>query len=226
MQFEAKLTLDGLMTLIAGIIAFAAVIIQIRCSSKQVRDQIRAQRDAEREEQERQKRVVAGALLFEIDGLYRWLLRDVRDFLRDVNPETEELSGLEAKPVGTNPFVVFEGNAGRVGELEGPLVENVVRFYMGARAGLYMIERYDGARTRYLAEPSAEREDLARQCLENVKRGIPPLIVIAYEACRQLCELLTIEFKVPRIAVATENMDALRQEITKMGYGEIFEPEP
>jgi hypothetical protein len=41
MQFETKLTLDGLMTLIAGIIAFVAVIIQIRSSSKQLHDQMK-----------------------------------------------------------------------------------------------------------------------------------------------------------------------------------------
>jgi hypothetical protein len=219
-------TPDGVMTLIAGLIAFAAVIIQIRSSSGQLRDQIRAQRDAEREEQERQRRIVARALLFEIDGLYRWLLRDVRDFLRGVNAKTETLSGLEAKPVGASPFVVFDANAARVGELEEPLVENVVRFYMGARACLYAIERYDGARTRYMAGATTENEDLARQWLENVQKGIPPLILIAYKVSRDLCEALSIKFEAPRIAVAAENMDALRQEITKMGYGEIFEPEP
>jgi hypothetical protein len=224
MQFEAKLTLDGLMTLVAGLIAFTAVIIQIRSSSKQVEDQIKAQRDAEREERERQKRVVASGILFEIDGLYRWLLRDVRNFLRDVDPEKEDLRLLEAKPSGTNPFVVFAANAGRIGELHEPIAENVVRFYMGAQASLYGIERYDKARDRCLADPSEEWEDLARQWLGNVKRGLPPLIVIAYNVCQQLCVVLSIRFQAPRIAVAAEDMEAVRQEITKMGDGVMFEP--
>ena len=242
MQFEAKLTLDGLMTLIAGVIAFVAVIIQIRSSSKQVQEQIRAQRDAEREEREREKRVVASAILFEIDGLYRWFLRDVRNFLRDVDPDKEDLSLLEAKPAPANQAVVFAANAGRIGELDEPIVENVVRFYMSVQAVLYGIDRFDEARRRYLAassegpehddrqwlEKSAgymQLEDFARQWLGNVKKGLPPLIVIAYNVCQQLCTVLSISFEAPRIAVADEDMHAVRQEIIKTGDGAMFEPE-
>jgi hypothetical protein len=225
MQFEVKLTLDGLMTLIAGLIAFIAVMIQIRSSSGQLRDQLEAQRDAERQEQERQRRVVANAVLFEIDGLYRYLLRDVRNFLRDVNPETENLKGLEAKPGRTNPFVVFEGNVYRIGELEQTAAADVVRFYMGARAYFSALERYDTSRDRYLSNPSDhEVEDLTRQYLGMVKRAIPPLIVIAHRTCKELCGILDITFQGPDIAVAAEDMDALREEITKMGDGAIFEP--
>ena len=225
MQFEAKLTLDGLITLIAGLIAFIAVMIQIRSSSGQLRDQLQAQRDAERQEQERQKRVVASAVLFEIDGIYRYLLRDVRNFLRDVNPETENLKGLEAKPARTNPFAVFEGNVHRIGELEGVVAADVVRFYMGARACFSALERYDASRDRYLSNPTdQEVEDLTRQYLGMVKNTIPPLIVIAHRTCQELCGILSITFKAPDIAVAVEDMDALREEITKMGDGAIFEP--
>lgn len=224
MQFEAKLTLDGLMTLIAGIIAFGAVIIQIRSSSKQVQEQIKAQRVAAEAEQERQIHVVARALLFEIDGIYRWLLRDVRNFLRDVEPETEDLKLVEAKPVGTNPYVIYEGNASRLGELDELSVENVVRFYMGAQACLYSIKRYDDARGRYLANQTEETEDFARQWLGNVKNSIPPLIIIVHEVCQRLCTLLSVEFEAPRIAVAGEDMDSVKQEIIKIGDGGIYAP--
>jgi len=40
----------------------------------------------------------------------------------------------------------------------------------------------------------------------------------------ELCRILSITFKAPDIAVAVEDMDALREEITKMGDGAIFEP--
>jgi hypothetical protein len=222
-DWSKRFTPDGDLTLVAALIAFIAIIIQIRSSSKQVQDQIKAQRDAEREERGRQKRVVASAILFEIDGLYRWLLRDVRDFLRDVDPEKEDVRLLDAKPAGTNPFVVFAANAGRIGELDEPIVENVVRFYMRAQASLYGIERYDKARERYLSQPSAEWADLAQQWLGNVKRGLPPLILIAYEVCQQLCAVLSIRFQALRIAVAAEDVGAVRREITKIGDGAMFE---
>jgi hypothetical protein len=218
-------TPDGVMTLMAGVIAFFAVIIQIRFSSRQVQEQLTVQRDAQREETDRQKRAVACALLFEIDGFYRWLLRDIRGFLRDVDPEKEDFRFLEAKPIGTNPFVIYQGNASSVGELDVPVAENVVRFYMGAQACLYTIQRYDEAHSQYLAAPTEEREDLARQWLENVKEGIPPLIVIADVVCRQLCMVLSIRFESPRIAVAGEDMEGVKQEIIKMGESDVFKPE-
>jgi hypothetical protein len=231
---------DGDLTLVAGAIAFVAVIFQIRSSSKRVQNQIEAQHRAQKEEQDRQKRVVASGILFEIDGLYRWLLRDVRDFLRDVDPEKEDLTWLEAKAVPTSQFAVFAANAGRIGELDEPIVENAVRFYMSVQAISYGIERYDEARRRYLAARSHEGEDIrrrllenfmgnvefedpARQWLGNVKRGLPPLVLIAYNVCQQLCAVLSISFEAPRIAVAAEDMHAVRQEIIKAGGGTIFE---
>ena len=80
-DWSKGLTPDGAMTLVAAAIAFIAVIWQIRSSSKQVQEQIRAQRDAERKERERQRKAVATAILFEIDGFYAGYLRQPRDFL-------------------------------------------------------------------------------------------------------------------------------------------------
>ena len=116
MQFETKLTLDGLMTLVAGIIAFAAVIIQIRSSSKQLHDQMKTQRDAEREEQERLKKAVATAILFEIDSVYSRFVGFVED------------RSLPRDALGTD-FPVFAANAGQLGLLHQEAVAVVVRFY-------------------------------------------------------------------------------------------------
>ena len=82
-DWRKRFTPDGDLTLVAAAIAFIAVIIQIRSSSKQVQDQIKAQRDAEREEQERQKRAVATAILFEIDLIYRSMIRDTGEAIQN-----------------------------------------------------------------------------------------------------------------------------------------------
>lgn len=115
MQFEPKLTLDGLMTLIAGLVAFLAVMIQICSSSKQLRDQMKSQHKAEQEEQKRHMKAVATALLFEIDGFYATYLRQSRDRLEKMDLEKDGLPQMAS--FGPNLFPVYHGNARKIGEL-------------------------------------------------------------------------------------------------------------
>jgi len=225
MQFEAKLTLDGLMTLIAGLIAFIAVIIQIRSSSKQVQDQIKAQRDAEREERERQKRAVASAILSEIDGTYRYLLRDVRDFLRQIDPDKVDLRTMLIKSFVAR-FPILDANAGKIGDLGEQAVASVVGFYSCTRAYLISVDNFALSRERWLEKPDdGLLEDTTREYLSHVKNTIPSLIWLAHEVSKELCGILSRKFESPWIAVAAEDTDALREEITQMGDGETFEPE-
>ncbi len=229
-RLGGSLSADGLAmictTLFAAAFGFLAVVLQIRSSYMTFSLQVEADAATRREEQQRQKRVVATGVLFEIDGLYRYLLRDVRSFLQDVNPETENLRGLEVKPGRTNPFVVFEGNVNRIGELDASVAESVVHFYSGARAYFSVLERYDMSRDLYMADPTnQEREDLTRQYLGMIKKTIPSLTLIAHSTSKQLCTILSINFEAHRIAVAAENLDTLRDEITRMGDGGIFDLE-
>jgi hypothetical protein len=224
MQFEAKLTLDGLMTLIAGVIAFIAVIIQIRSSSKQVQGQIEAQRVAEREERERQKRAVAGAILSEIDNTYRYLIRDVRDFLRTIEPANVDLRTICVKAFVAR-FPILDANAAKIGDLGEQAAESVVGFYSCVRAYLISLENFALSRERWLDNPDKVLlENVTREYLSHVKNTLPSLIWLAHLVCGELCSTLSKKFESPRIAVAAENMDALREEITKMGDGAIFVP--
>jgi hypothetical protein len=218
-------TPDGVMTLAAGVIAFVAVIIQIRSSSKQVQDQIKAHRDAEQEERERQKRAVASAILFEIDSSYRYLLRDVREFLRTVDPEKEELRTLGIKPLVAR-FPVLDANAVRIGDLGEHAAADVVWFYSGIRAYLASLDAFALSHEQWLGKPDdALLEHKTRAYLSHAKNTIPSLIYLAHEVSRELCRISSRPFKSPSIAVAAEDMNALREEITKMGDGAIFEPE-
>src|SRR5260370_16815941 len=83
--FDPKLTLDGIMTLAAGVIAFVAVILQIRSSRKQIELQLEAEKKARTLESERQKQAVARALLFEIVNFYRYSRGHVRPLLDRVD---------------------------------------------------------------------------------------------------------------------------------------------
>jgi hypothetical protein len=156
MQFETKLTLHGLMTLIAGIIAFAAVIMQVRSSSKQVRDQIKAQRDAEHDEQKRQKLAVAKALLTEID---HFVLFHVRPLINK-EPGREFVKFLD-----DTPFTVFQANAYRLGEMESETARTVVHFYGLASEHVASLRR----NVQICEQPSTEGESKDQKANRETK---------------------------------------------------------
>ena len=217
MQFEAKLTLDGLMTLFAGLIAFAAVIIQIRSSSGQLRDQIRAQRDADREEQERQKKAVATAILFEIDGFYRAYLRDPRDLLARIGSTKDSLPGIRLAVF--NPFPVYVGNSSKIGELDVEKVQGVVHFYGVATSYLSILQDYKNSlervdRAKFVSMTprgsgdfsSLADEAEARLNLRHVKEALPELIKFTWLVCHKLCGFTDVKFEFPIIGVAAEQI--------------------
>lgn len=133
-QLGRSLSVDGLAmigtTLVAAAIGFLAILLQVRSSSKQLRDQIREQRDAERTEQERQKKAVASALLLEIDNFYLRHLIDREIGAKvwrqlDANRQTVEVLKLI---IGA-PFVIFEASADRLRELDESTSRAVIASY-------------------------------------------------------------------------------------------------
>ena len=210
MQFEAKLTLDGLMTLIAGIIAFIAVIIQIRSSSKQVQDQMKAQRDAEREEVERQKRAVAIAIRFEIDLIFRSMIRGASEDL-------QKAQGREyvVKPHSLH-FTVYEGNVGNIGQLPKEIGQDIVEFYGSATRFLTTLQLYsDAVRNAHEARGGIDWREMAAQYLEHTVKAIPWVKHLSYLVSRRLCDYTGVEFRPPHIAVAAENLEKLQKECSR-----------
>jgi len=211
MQFEAKLTLDGLMTLVAGIIAFSAVIIQIRSSSKQVQDQVKAQREAEREEQERQKRAIAKALLFEVDDFYSNHLRGVYDHYRTFDGAMERLPGVTGMDIRS--FAVYNGNTALLGILSDELVKSVVVFYDTARFHLLMVRDYKELLREYqYSTRSPEAGQEALQVFSYVKASVPRLTRLSYETCMKLARLSDVPFRKDTVTVAGEDAERLARD--------------
>jgi hypothetical protein len=102
-------TPDGIMTLIAGVLAFAAVQWQMW------------------DQRSRQKRAVASAILFEIDATYRYLLREVSKWLKLIDPESVDLRSVAIKSFVAR-FPILDANAGKIGDLGERTVPSVVRF--------------------------------------------------------------------------------------------------
>jgi hypothetical protein len=200
---------DGDLTLVAAVIAFIAIIIQIRSSSKQVQDQIKAQRDAEREEQERQKRAVATAILFEIDLIYRSMIRDTGEAIRN-----EKAVGGEfvVKPHSLH-FAVYEGNAGKIGQLPASIGQDIVEFYGSATRFVITLQAYsDAVRNAHEAPSNIDWKGMASQYREHTVKAIPWVRLLSYMVSRRLCEYTGVEFRAPHIAVAADNLEQLQKE--------------
>jgi len=200
MQFEAKLTLDGLMTLIAGLIAFAAVQLQMW-----------HQRRASRQEQENHKRAVAKALLFEVDDFYSNHLRGVYDHFRSFDGAIEKLPGVTG--MAPRPFAVYDGNTESLGTLPDEVVRSVVVFYDTARRHLSMNRDYRELLREYqYGTHSPEAGQEASQLFFYVRGSIPGLTRLSYEACMKLARLSYVPFRKDVVSVAGEDPQRLAKD--------------
>lgn len=191
MQFEARLTLDGLMTLLAGIIAFAAVIIQIRSSSKQLKKQLNAQRQSDLEEDERQKRAVAKAILYEIDDFARYHFADRPKFFEHEVPPHAKLPVM--KVVNPKSLAVFKANAGRLGQLDDGAVKAIIDFYGAAETYQSLSRAYAEVseivhRGTYII---LERE-FALAILGELRELFPKLLQYIDLSCTELCKTTSV----------------------------------
>jgi len=125
-ELGRSLSVDGLAmigtTLVAAAIGFLAILLQVRSSSRQLRDQIKAQGDAEREELERQMKSLARAFLFEIDDYYHYSLNQEPNWEKKVFKFERW------------PFLMYQANAGRIGNFDDRTIKAIIKFYGDAEA--------------------------------------------------------------------------------------------
>jgi hypothetical protein len=183
---EPRLPLDGIMTLLAGVIAFIAVLLQIRSSREAVERQLREERVARVQEEERQRQAVAKALLFEIANFYGYYRVRVRPSLDRKDPETCLLPPLSAP--GSGFFAVYQGNSGRLGAFEHVLVEKVVKFYGVAELLLTSIREYTWSLARELErQGSVPAGSAPRILLKQIQDVMYTADSAGMEAMQKLC---------------------------------------
>ena len=191
--FDPKLTLDGLMTLLAGIIAFVAILFQIRSSRREVERQLHAEKEARALEEKRQKEAVARALLCEISSFYGYYRTRVRPVLDRVDVDNCMPPTLSAP--GEGFFAVYRGNAGNLGAFEHLLVEKVVRFYGFAELLLTSIRDYTWNLDRELERvKSVQPGSAPRKLLKQIQEVMYPADAAAIEALQKLCEVAGVSF--------------------------------
>ena len=196
-------TPDGVMTLVAGVIAFMAVIIQIRSASKQVQDQMKAQRDAEREEKERQRRAIATAILFEIDS---FCVVDLDLAARSLARWDADRNNLpSATHLRTNISEIYKGISPLLGSLNAVSVGAIVRFYsmVGTYEGLWHSYQYSLDMLRIPGNPAVKMDpqklvDDAKAQLKSICDLIPSLRTLAESVTNSVARDCGVEELIPK----------------------------
>src|ERR1700685_3895301 len=86
--FVAKLTLDGLVTFVGGLLAVFAVLYQIRRADRGLQKQLNAEKYGRRDEARERQRRVAVALLFEINSYWAGDVRNLLKLLEALIPSS------------------------------------------------------------------------------------------------------------------------------------------
>ena len=171
-------------TLLAAVLGFGAIWHQTRSSYRQLREQLAAQRDAEREERERQKRAVATALLFEIDCFRTIEL----DFVEESLARRHRASNGFPTGAGlrTNLSEIYRGVSPLLGSLNSKSVSAIVRFYsmVGMYEALWREYQYCLDMLRSPVNPSVniDPQRLANEAerqVECIRSFIPKLKTLA-----------------------------------------------
>jgi len=196
------------MTLIAGLIAFAAVEWQIR-----------VEKQARKEEGARQKRAVAKAILFEIDDFYRSQVQGVGGYLDGFARKRELCEVVRVPP---SLFTVYQANTARLGDLPDEAVEAIVHFYTKAAKFLALREDYRAEREDH-SELALDHPDnrKATTLFGHMRDSLPVIAQAAYIACEKLCSIAGVGFKVPTVAVAREDIAALNRAIERIEHEPI-----
>lgn len=181
------------MTLAAGVIAFVAVVIQVRSSRKEVECQLEAERGERAQEFERQKQAVARALLFEIVNFYRYYFAHLRPLLDPVDTEDCPLPSFGAPDSAF--FAVYQGSANHLGAFERVLVEKVVRAYGLSAWLLSSIREYTWSVDRELERQKyVPRGSAPRILLKQIKTLMYEADALAVDAMKGLCIVADVLF--------------------------------
>lgn len=151
-----------------------AVILQIRSSSREVRDQIKAQRDAEKEEMVRQKRAVATAVLYEIESFFMLELEQVEKTLSAWDSVKDPI--LSSACIRQNSFDIYKMNSLMLGRLNAKSISAIVKWYTMAETFVELVRQYERYfEWAYTGVNSAQSEKIARQRLTMLRDLIPAL---------------------------------------------------
>jgi hypothetical protein len=200
-SFDPKLTWDGLLTFLGGVLAFFAVLFQVRHADMGLQSQLNVEKRTREAEAEERQRAIATALLFELDEVYRSFVREVLGFLAN---HEEDPNPPSIKPVSANPFPVFSANAGALGLLPPTLVEAVAGCYGALNGYFATLAEYSQRFGLLLRGVSSFGLPLLAGFISRIQGEANAIVPLAYVTSGLLCYFVRTEFASPRIRIADD----------------------
>jgi hypothetical protein len=177
-----------------------------------LREQLADQHRASASESEAQKKAVTSAILFEIDSIFRSMIRETGKTLEDTSNQESVV-----KP-HCLWFPVYEGNSSNLGRLPANIAQEIVGVYGGLRRYFVTLEQYSSAVINVHAAHDHGRVDWEKLALgyrTEVVSATPALTLMIYHASKHLCEYAGVKFESPTVAVAAEDVDLLIKKVAQ-----------
>ncbi len=200
-SFDPKLTWDGLLTFLGGVLAFFAILYQVRRADQGLQKQLNVEKQARQDEAEDRRRRVAIALLFEIDDHYK---SNVRDLVKYLEEHANDPSPTVIKSTNVNPFPVYVGNVNMLGALPPCLVEVIVNYYGLLRVYVATFNHYSQGYEMWLAGNSSIGRALMKSLVPKIKSEAAAITQLTYITCGLLCDFVGTSFSYPRIGVESD----------------------
>lgn len=211
-------TFDGIAAIVVGLIAYFAVIRQIRASERQVREQLANERAAATAELDRRAKALAIALVAEINDFYQFSLRGLYGRMKGWFPE-ESVTGVSTFPeFGALPsiaFTVYKSTAQDLGILNLRSVRSVIQLYGSMTS---FVDLYDGYRKAWQASSGT---GIDRIMLQDIWDNLPKLILDSYETCALLATKQRVPFDKSEFQIA--GLDGGEKQLLKEEAGRITE---
>ncbi|MGH9684518.1 MAG: hypothetical protein ACRD4S_13020 [Candidatus Acidiferrales bacterium] len=218
LSFDPRLSWDGLLTFFGGVLAFFAILFQVRHADRGLKSQMDVEKRARNSAADERRRAVATGLLFEIDDHYRSNIRDVLQFLDGIRRDS---AGMVIRPISADPFPMYIGSVEILGELPPTLVEAIVHYY--GLLGVYVsrLAKYLQAFDYSMQGQSAQAKTLMDSQTPLIKREGEAITQLTYPICGLLSEFVGVEFS--RIGVANDSnvnddaREALKASLARLG---------
>jgi len=175
-SFDPRLSWDGLLTFLGGLLAFFAILYQVRHADSGLQNQLDTERKARTREIGEQRRTVAVALLAEIRFFENYYLNAAEGALVGVDPGNCVPQSINLISPPASSFPIFHANAYKVGEYSPDVVDSLQSFYGPAERFVRLLSDWVEARTQlYVATSNVQATNVARLVLTAIRDVLPQL---------------------------------------------------
>jgi hypothetical protein len=175
-DFDPRLSWDGLLTFFGGLLAFFAVLYQVRHADRGLQSQLNSEKQMRERREVDERKAVAVALLAEMRFFDKYYLSKAEHSLSGINPKDCVPQGVQLVSLPGNAFPLYHANAYRIGEYGRDIADSLQSFYGPAERFVFLLADWVRARTNlYVALSTVQATNVALIVLGEIKEALPDL---------------------------------------------------